>query len=321
MPFILSDLVIESIIRDGLDNLRRDETIVDDVFQNLTRVFAKSKYGQREIAKIKKHFIDNEVKVVHSFGDVKANMPCISIQLIDNPEDTKLARMDDFEDDVRTDITDPAELADLIVESNITIDSYDAQSGIVYIDDSADLSDVHRNLILEDIDGNEFNILGGVDNTNGSKKVLIEPNQEILNISGPALIKSSLNFTQNELRGTTEWDNLLLGVHTKEALTTKYLYTLVKYFLLSRKLDMMKRGIELSTYSGSDFNRNMEYAGDKVYTRFLTMKGKVEHTWSSDKVDLIDDIQIEVKVPRDIVGPEGFPDATVQPVDREDDNA
>ena len=46
MAFILPDLVVESIIRDGFENARRDLTIVDDIFQTLSQAHLSSKYEQ-----------------------------------------------------------------------------------------------------------------------------------------------------------------------------------------------------------------------------------------------------------------------------------
>ena len=48
MPFILPDLVLESVIRDGLDNVRNDLTIVDDIFVSMTQSHHAKKYGERE---------------------------------------------------------------------------------------------------------------------------------------------------------------------------------------------------------------------------------------------------------------------------------
>ena len=85
-----------------------------------------------------------------------------------------------------------------------------------------------------------------------------------------------------------------IGIHTKEALMTKYLYIILKYIVLSRRIELERRGFIASTFGGSDFNRDMAYKGDIVYSRFLTMIGKTEDTW----IDIDED-------------PIAFPDVTV----------
>ena len=79
-----------------------------------------------------------------------------------------------------------------------------------------------------------------------------------------------------------------VGIHTKDSLMTRYIYTLVKYILLSRRIDLERRGLIASTFGGSDFMRDMGYQGDIVYTRFLTVIGKAEDTW----IDPLEDVVI-----------------------------
>ena len=78
-----------------------------------------------------------------------------------------------------------------------------------------------------------------------------------------------------------------VGIHTKDSLMTRYLYTLVKYILLSRRIDLERRGLIASTFGGSDFMRDMGYQGDIVYTRFLTVIGKAEDTWIDPLEDVV----------------------------------
>ena len=72
---------------------------------------------------------------------------------------------------------------------------------------------------------------------------------------------------------------IMLGVHTKDALITKYLYTIVKYILLSKKEDLINRCLINMSYSGSDFTRNLQYKGDIIFDRFLTVSGRIEDNW------------------------------------------
>lgn len=314
MPFVLADLVIESVIRDGMTAVRNDPSIIDDVFSDMKRSFLAKKYGERELNKLKELFQKKEVSIVHAFHLVTSNVPCISIQLVDDTEDRDKAHLDDFEDDVRTPITDPEELADLVRVSPVLALDYDPLSGIVTIDDSVNLDSVYVHMIFEDAAGAEYEILGGIDNTPGQKKLLLDKNLTDLDISGPCQIKSSINFKQHEKRGTVETERILLGIHTKEPLLTKYLYILVKYFLLSRKKDLIDRDFQLSTFSGSDFTRNLDYGADAVFTRFLTVTGMIQNSWTSDKVTPIDHVDVQVLVEKDQAGNAelGLENSTVQ---------
>lgn len=313
MSFIIPDLIVESIIRDGFNNARRDNSVIDDVFEDLTLAFNSKKYGESEVEKIKKIINDQEVSIVHSFNLVNSNLPCISIQLSDDRENENEAHMGNYVSNLVIPMTDPDELAALIYVDDITPTSYNVLTGAVLVDDSVNLAGVHANLLFEDSAGALHTIIGGIINEPGTKQFMVEKGGSVALGSG-GIIKSSLDYKIYQKRGNIESTQLILGIHTKEALLTKYLYILVKYFMLSRKDDLIARGLQLNTYTGSDFTRNMEYIADVVYTRFFNVSGRVQHQWRSDKVQLIDNVEVNVKVPKDRAGNEelGLTDSTVQ---------
>lgn len=297
MSFRVPDLIVESILRDGLANARRDESVLDDVFSDLTLAFASKKYGDAEIDKIKKIFQNQEVSIVHSFNLTASNLPCISIQLADDREDSSRAHIGDhtqFYDVMFT----PEEQAKAIFVSSFQPTSYNPNTGIVKVPDSVNLAQVYANLLFVDQAGVQHVILGGISNETGSKQFIIEKNGEV-SLSNGAIIKTSIDHNTYEIKGNVESSQIILGIHTKEALLTKYLYTMVKYIILSRKKDMTIRGFSLTTYNGSDFHRNMDYLGDTVFTRFFNISGVLQHAWRSDKVQLIDSVDIIAKVPKD----------------------
>lgn len=312
--FVMSDLVIESVIREGLEIVRRDPTVIDDVFAQLKLIapMITRKYGDKEIQKIKDFFINKEVSIIQSFSQVQANMPCVSIQLLDDSESAKYAHLDDFELDVQVPITDPEELAALVIETGIPVSGYDPLSGTVSVPDSVDLSKVHVNHIFVDADQTPHTIVGGIVNENGAKQFLVAIQSEVQTV-GNGEIKSSINYKQYEQRGVVDDEKILLGIHTEERLLTIYLYVLIKYFILSRKKQMIERGFKIATFSGSDFTRNLDYH-EPIFSRYLTVSGITQNNWISDKVIPIDLVEVEVKVPKDVADNEdlGLEDSTVQ---------
>jgi hypothetical protein len=313
MSFTMPDLVIESILREGFIALKRNPDLIDDVFASLTRSYASKKYGEKELQRIKDMISKRDWGFVHSFGEVESNVPCVSIQLGNESEDRGLAHLEDFDESVTEDIVDPEELAELVRVSNIQPDSYDPISGTVYVPDSVNLTQVHVNLLYVDAAGTEHVILGGIDNTNGQKQFVVAKNSEV-DISDEGEIKSSIDYKQYEVRGVHNDVQILLGIHTKDALMTKYIYILVKYFLLARKKALIERCFIASSYQGSDFTRNLKYEGDIVFTRFLTVSGKVQDTFRSDQEDIFDNVEVITKVPKDVATTEdlGLEDQTIQ---------
>ncbi len=289
--FILPELIIESIIRDGLANIKANPTIIDSVFAQLTRAYASRKYGASEIEKIK-GLINKEIAVLFSYHEVDAQPMAYSIMIGADNENKQRTHIDDHYEELVENIADADELQALHRVDNIEVLSYEERTGKVTVADTTDLSPVYKNMLFVDAGDTEYIILGGINNTPGDKSFFIQKQAELTISGSDAHIKSSLDYKQYEVKGTTSAVNLVLGVHSKDALTTKYLYILLKYFILSRKKDLIKRGFYLATYDGSDFNRDSQFVGDHVFTRFLTVGGKIDDTWRSDEVVLIDNIVI-----------------------------
>lgn len=291
MGIHLSDLIVESIIRDGIEFLKQNPDRVDDIFKPLTRIYNQRKYGQAEIEKIKTMLATKNIAVVHSFHEAAAKSPCYSIQLGTESEAKERAHLGDFEEDFREDL-EGAELEAYEKINPLTPTSYDPLSGKVQVVDSVDMSLVHKGYIYVDGDGIEHDIKAGISNITGNKFFFIEKQADV-NIADPGLIKSFISYSQHEVKGDTSQVNMLIGVHAKDALLTKYLYVILKYIFKSRKNDLIKRGMVNSTFQGSDFTRDLRYEGDMVYTRFFTLAGQVDDTWRSDDVELIDNVVID----------------------------
>lgn len=317
----MPDLVIESVLREGFMAIKRRPELIDDIFGSLLKSHVSEKYGQKEIRRIKEMIAKKDWSFVHSFGEVEANLPCVSIQLGNESEAKGIAHLDDMDEEVTQDITDEDKLAALVIEDNILPDNLDYEAGIIYLPDSVNLSKVHVNHIYVDADDNEFVIIGGVVNEPGQKQVVVAARSEV-NIMDVGRIKSSINYEQFAVRGVHNDVQLLLGVHTKDALTTKYIYILVKYILLAGKKKIIQRNLINMSYQGSDFTRNLKYEGDIVYTRFLTITGNVQDQWRSDKADIFDNVEVRVKVPKDLMTTEDLDkqDQTIQvgPTDQGD---
>jgi hypothetical protein len=210
-------------------------------------------------------------------------------------------------------IADPDRLADLVKVEAFTPLSYDLKSGIVSVPDSENLSPVYANLLFIDGAGVPHQIHGGIVNDLGKKQFIINKGEEV-SLTPGAEIKSSLDFDTFQRRGNVETAQIILGVHSKDPLFTKYLYTLVKYFMLSRRDDLIARGLQTTTYNGSDFSRQMEYEGDMVFTRFFHIHGMLQNHWRSDKVQLLDSIDVNIQVEKDRLGnePLNLTDSTIK---------
>ncbi len=291
MGFNLSELIIESIIRDGLQNVRNDPTIIDSVFAQLTRAYNAEKYGQAEITKIK-NLVLKDIAVIHGYHEVDTKPLCYSIVIGSDNEHKPRAHLDDDYAEVSEAIVNPIELQALHRVDNLIVTAFDSLSGRVSVDPASDLSQIYKGMLYVDSIGTEHEIIGVISNALNDKFFFISKLDEVDFSTSTGFIKSSLNYKEYEIKGVTSDIQLVVGAHSKDALTTKYLYILLKYFILSRKHDLIKRDFYLASYSGSDFNRDSAHIGDQVFTRFLTINAKCDDTWRSDQVVLIDHVEI-----------------------------
>lgn len=298
MSFNLPELIVESVIRDGLANLKNNPQIIDDVFSSLLAKYNKRKYGSQEIENIKSLINKKQVNVVFAYHEVDSNVPCFSIMVGSDDEDKGRASLGDFRKDVFEDITDPDELAKLVLVDQTIVVAWDYKSGELILSPDVDLAQVTKNNILVDENSIEYTVKSIVDQTGFKSVFIVGGEEDSFEANDVVSIKSSLNYKKYEVNGVMSDVKLVVGVHTKDALTTKYMYILLKHILLSRKQDLIKRCFIVSSYSGSDFSRDQAYAGDRVYTRFLTISGKVEDSWNQSEVQLIEDIQPTVLVPK-----------------------
>jgi hypothetical protein len=315
MPFILPELLIESVIRDGLANITLTPAVLDDVFGSLVKNYNIRKYGQAEINKIKTLITTKQIPVVHNLADVRAHNQSFSIQLGMDTEDQSHAMLDDFSEDMVVPMTSAQDLQDLILVENVVGISYNPNSGQILIDNSTDLTNAHKNNIFVDASNIEFKI-STVIKDGSDKSIYIDKNQ-VVDLSDFGTIKSAINYRQYEEKTVVSDEQLIIGVHAKDALTTKYLYVILKYILVSRKYDLIRRGFAVSSYSGSDFTRDLEFQGDHVYSRFLTITGKIEESWRANEVIPFDELNVQVLVPKDEATAEdlGQDNSTIKPAD------
>lgn len=318
MSFIMPELVVESVIRDGIAGLVNNLDRIDDIFSSLTEPYNARKYGERELNKIKKLLEKKQINVVHNLSDVNAKVPCFSIQLGMDNERKNEAILEDFAEETVEQITDPAKLAELVKAANVVPVSYNSNSGILTLDAGTDLSKVQKNHMYVDGSDNEF-VIKNVVNTPSLKQVILEKGLDV-DTGDLGEIQSSLDFTKHEVKNISSDEQIVVGVHAKDALTTKYLYILLKYFLVSRKKSLIERCFIVSTFQGSDFTRNMAYQGDHVYHRFLTISGRIDDSWKADEVDLIENVEVQVLVPKNEARAVDLEkeESTVKPSDRDD---
>lgn len=321
--FKLPDLIIESVLREGFQLLRKNPQHIESIMASLKLSYNDKKYGQTEINKIKDYFVKKEVSIVHSFNDVESKAPCISIQLTSDVEMENRTGLSDLAGQFEEGLDDsslsglpPITRESLVIADQLVPSSYNDKTGAINIM-TGDLSNVRAGLQFRDAAGNNTPV-EAVDEANS---VIYVASGSTIDISNFCQVVSALETRRFEKKFTREKQSLLVGVHSKNRLMALYLYTIVKYILHAKKKDIHSRGLELPTFAGSDFTRNLEHMADIVHTRFLTVTGQIQESWV-DILGPLEDaeiVDVGVKVDKDELGNDalGLTESTIQ-VDEEE---
>jgi hypothetical protein len=205
-----------------------------------------------------------------------------------------LAVLSDFAEEVTTVLTS----AETTVYTTFTPTSYDATTGILRVPDGADLSSVSTNMVFVDTAGTQFAIIGGLDDTAGSKMMNIDVAQTPA-IAGVCQILSNLDISRTVVNMIAVNENLQIGLHTESPWTTKILYHVITYIFQARRDTFIRRGIELTSFSSSDFVREPQFLPENSFSRFITLNGITRLYYTAKAATLASDIQPGVLVQKD----------------------
>ena len=78
----ITELTLETIIRDGLGDLRNNPSQLDDIFSKFLNTYFNNQFGQTAIDELKTYIQNNQIKLVQSWSMVPMQLPCVSIELI-----------------------------------------------------------------------------------------------------------------------------------------------------------------------------------------------------------------------------------------------
>lgn len=86
-----------------------------------------------------------------------------------------------------------------------------------------------------------------------------------------------------------------IGIHgSKAADQVLWLYYILSYVLFKYKPIARSLGIEIQTYSASDWQKDASKMPENIWTRWLRMRCTVFNTWSADAFQVATDMEIEI---------------------------
>jgi hypothetical protein len=86
-----------------------------------------------------------------------------------------------------------------------------------------------------------------------------------------------------------------IGVHaSRSADDVLWMYYILNYILFNKKRELEALGLELQTFSATDYNREEKYQGDNIWTRWIRYRCTIENTYRGTQAIEPEDIEVEV---------------------------
>lgn len=288
----LTEFVLETVIRDGLGDLRANPTKIDDIFSKFLEAQFLNQYGQAKIDQLKTYIsgIKHQIKIVHAWNQVPTHAPCFSIQMLSSDEEEPLQNLGNEIPESET-ATTP-----VVYIPVVTATAFDLVSGKLTIDPGTDLSAVCASMVYVDASDVSFPLKTPLSNLSGDKYVHLETNGNTPDISAPGKIVSSIDFIRHDLKMVRLRERIALGVHANNDIhLTKFLYYILQWILKSRQESLINRGIELDRGTGQVFDRDDTFEGENIYTRILQVTCITEFVWDNGNAQVFDCFDLTVK--------------------------
>lgn len=290
----LTEFIFETVIRDGLGDLRANPTKIDDIFSKFLEAQFLNQYGQPKIDQIKSYITSqtHSIKIVHAWSQVPTSVPCFSIQLLASDEEEDLQNLGNEFPESETPTTPQVYVAVALPTA------FDLVSEKLTFDPSTDLSSVCSGMIFVDSDDVSFEIKAPMSNLSGDKYVTIVSNGNTPNLTLAGKIVSSIDFKRYDMKLIRLREKIALGVHaTNDVHLTKFLYYILQWILKSRQESLINRGVTLDRGTGQMFDRDDAFEGENVYSRIMQVTCITNFTWNQAQVQVFDCFDLTVKTP------------------------
>jgi len=213
-----------------------------------------------------------------------ANLPCISIHLHGDVEEEAKAGFNDFQGSAEVPI-DPETIV-----STFTATSFTSSTGKVEVPDAVDLSNVYKGRFWVEGMGQSLTILDPISNIVGEKFFHIAK-MATVDLTNTTIV-SCINKRLFECKFIPSAENVMIGIHSENALLTRYIYYIVRHILWTKKDKFRELDLQLSKYDGSDFQLQQDLLSESsVYSRWVTAKFISYNTYKDKEVTPIDAIQ------------------------------
>lgn len=107
-------------------------------------------------------------------------------------------------------------------------------------------------------------------------------------------------FDDQTTTGTAAFSVMLdIGIHAnKGGDHVLWLYYIVAYILFKYKPALTRLGIEMGTFSASDYSKEAEKMGNNIWTRWIRYRCTTQNDWAAEDLEPVDKINFKLKAGR-----------------------
>lgn len=286
------DVIIAEAIRQGLEDMRKNIWLLDDVFASfITEPALKDKYGAKEIQNAKDWFLNNRIEINLRFRNDKDQFPCVTIALGSSTEKDEMKHLGDLSTEVETLMPNQIGKPIPYILKPFVPDSYDQSTGILSIPKNIKTRGVRSGQILVDPDtGNGYIIQGIV-----SEGLQLEPGLQ-LTLTRAGVVPQYQTYKARR-EHTFFQESYSIGCHVHgDPAPLLWLHAIVLYCILRYRESLLEgRQFAQSSVSSSDLMQNPNFegpGGENVFSRYITLTGQVENSWLKTPYRTIEAVEI-----------------------------
>lgn len=280
MAIFQSDLSIKTAIQLGLDDIRKEEWLIDDILGDaIVNPYLRDKYGQKQIDACKEWFKNNQVDIYMADRRDKDRFPCITITLGTSQEKDDMKLMADQSTETIKLLPNKINKPIPYVVKPFSGYSYNSMTGEVIIPaGTKNIEGIATGMILVDPATGQ----GYVINDITPDGVEIEAGLTVT--AAKLAVVPQYQFYEARIEHTFFQETYNIGVHSHgDPQALLWLHSIVLYSILRYRESLLEaHGFTQSSLSSSDLVQNAAFSGEggeQVFSRYITLTGMVENSW------------------------------------------
>jgi hypothetical protein len=302
MGIFQGDLIIKTAIELGMDDMRKNPWLIDDMLSDATtNVYLKDKYGQRHVDACKEWFKNNQIDVYMAEKGDHNKLPCVTIMMGNSPEKADMKHMADLSTEkvilLPNQIGKPIAY---VVKPFVPV-SYDPSTGLVEIPDTTVIELVSPGMILVNPDNGTGYVIKDI----ADNGFLVEDG---LDIDAERLgVLPQYQYYEARVEHSFFQDTYTIGCHVHgDPNALLWLHSIVLYSIMRYRESLLEaNGFSESLITNSDMLPNEFFTtpgGEKAWSRYITISGQVENTWIKSPRRFVEKVGLRQKTPKGYIG-------------------